>query len=115
VGGADRGERGEGVEGAGPVRRPAAERESGRPRRGGTSYLVGVAPDRIEVVTSIEGIGFAAAWKRRETGSYGGEPFPVLGPDDVVRRRSADGRPRDLTAVRKLARVKPKRQAKRRR
>jgi hypothetical protein len=44
----------------------------------GTIFQIGVAPNRIDVLTSIEGVSFDVAWDRRVASTYGGVPIALL-------------------------------------
>jgi hypothetical protein len=61
-----------------------------------TLIVLGVAPVRIDLLTSIDGVpAFAAAWRRRETGRFGTVPTHFLALRDLVRAKEASGRPQD--------------------
>ncbi len=57
---------------------------------------------RIDVFTSVPGIGFHEAWARRETKSFQGQDLFVTSKLDLVRSKRAAGRDRDLEDVRLL-------------
>ena len=57
---------------------------------------LGVAPNRIDLMTSIDGITFADAWAGRVIGRYGGQPVSYLGRAEFIRNKQAAGRPQDL-------------------
>ena len=57
---------------------------------------IGVPPNRIDIVTGIDGVGFDEAWAGRARGDYGDEPIHVIGRDHLVRNKRACGRPQDL-------------------
>jgi hypothetical protein len=63
---------------------------------------LGVAPNRIDILTQIEGVDFERAWAARATMRYAGQQVPVLGLEDLIRSKRASGRPRDLEDVRAL-------------
>jgi len=62
-------------------------------------YQVGVVPQRIDVITSIEGVTFAEAFPRRLNLEVGGVPVPVLSRDDLICNKRAAGRPKDVVDV----------------
>lgn len=68
----------------------------------GTIFQIGVEPNRIDVITSIEGVDFEAAWTRREGTTYAGIAIAVLGIDDLLVNKKAVGRPQDLLDVETL-------------
>ena len=42
-------------------------------------YQIGVAPRRIEILTSIDGVSFSEAWQERSTWRLGNRDYPVIG------------------------------------
>ena len=68
----------------------------------GNFYVMGRAPNRIDVLTSIAALDFDTAWKNRVRGSYGGEPAAFLSVADLVINKRAVARPQDLLDVEKL-------------
>ena len=71
----------------------------------GTIFQIGVAPNRIDVLTSIEGVSFDVAWDRRVASTYGGTPIALLSLADLLDNKRAVGRPQDLLDVEKLERA----------
>jgi hypothetical protein len=65
----------------------------------GLVFQIGVAPNRIDLLTTIGGVAFDAAWPRRVNVSLWGLTVPVIGRDDLIRSKLAAGRPRDLADV----------------
>jgi hypothetical protein len=73
-------------------------------------YAMGVPPNRIDVLNTIDGITFEDAWPRRVDGRYGDERMWVIGIDDLIANKRAAGRPSDLIDVDRLERRRgPKR------
>ncbi len=70
----------------------------------GTILQIGVAPNRIDVMTSIDGVRFEEAWASRITRSRAGLPIPFIGKEAYVRNKRATGRPRDLADADRLER-----------
>jgi hypothetical protein len=68
----------------------------------GTMFQIGVEPNRIDVITSIEAVSFDDAWARRVRSTYGGVPIHILSKEDLLTNKRALGRPRDLEDVRRL-------------
>ena len=62
----------------------------------GVVYQIGVAPRRIDILTSLTGIDFSTAWGQQVTGNLGGVECPIIGRDDLIRNKRSLGRPRDL-------------------
>jgi hypothetical protein len=67
-------------------------------------FQIGVAPSRIDLLTTIGGVEFAEAWDRRSEVELGGMSVPVIGRDDLIRSKRAVGRERDLADVAELER-----------
>jgi hypothetical protein len=67
--------------------------------RAGTVFQIGVAPIRIDVLTSIDGVGFEEAWTGRLTARFADLPVPVLALRDLIVNKRAAGRPQDLADV----------------
>jgi hypothetical protein len=61
----------------------------------GLIFQIGVAPRRIDVITSIDGVEFAEAWPGRTEVHIEGLVIPVLGRSDLIRNKRAVGRPKD--------------------
>ena len=72
--------------------------------RAGVVYQMGVPPNRIDVLTSVEGLDFAACWLRRATSKYGDVAVAYVGKDDLIVNKRAVGRPQDLEDVKALER-----------
>ena len=71
-----------------------------------TVFQIGVEPNRIDLLTSIEGLDFEPAWSHRETSSYGELPISILGLDDLIACKRHAGRPQDLLDVTWLERAR---------
>ncbi len=63
---------------------------------------IGVPPSRVDLLTSIDGVTFDAAWDHRTTASFLGLTVPVIGRDDLIRNKRATGRTRDMLDVAEL-------------
>lgn len=57
---------------------------------------LGVPPNQIDVMTSVSGVAFADAWKRRVTVDVSGKPIAFLSLVDLRVNKRASGRPKDL-------------------
>jgi len=64
-----------------------------------TVFQIGVSPVRIDILTSIDGVEFDAAWQRRLALDIEGQTVFLLGKDDLIRNKRAAGRPQDLADV----------------
>lgn len=69
----------------------------------GMVVQVGVPPNRIDIVTSIDGVGFPEAWAERVAAVYGDVPIHVIGRSDLIRNKRACGRPQDLVDADRLS------------
>lgn len=72
----------------------------------GTVFQLGVAPNRIDLLTAIDGIEFAAAWPNRVTAEIAGRQAWIIGAADLATNKRAAGRPQDLADVAELERVR---------
>jgi len=61
---------------------------------------LGLPPYRIDILTSITGVGFHEAWDDRLDGTLYGIPVPFLGRDAFIRNKRASGRVKDLEDIR---------------
>jgi len=62
-------------------------------------YQIGVDPNRIDILTGVGGLDFAAAWERRVESTFGGVPIHVIGRDDLIQSKKIAGRWRDLLDI----------------
>lgn len=69
-----------------------------------TVFQIGLAPNRIDLLTELLGVDFAAAWERRATTTYGDCSIPVLSRADLIHNKRTVGRPQDLIDVAELSR-----------
>jgi hypothetical protein len=70
----------------------------------GLIFQIGVAPNRIDVLTEIDGVSFKSAWPARVEAEYGGEPVHVIGRRHLIKNKLASGRPQDLVDAQNLRR-----------
>ena len=73
-------------------------------QRPGVVYQIGIPPNRIDVLTSLEALDFTACWERRVRSTYGQSPVLFLGKEDLIANKRALGRPQDLEDVKALER-----------
>ena len=71
-------------------------------RRPGLVFQIGLAPHRIDLLTSIDGVDFADAWPARFETDLGGLRVPVLSREHLIQNKRASGRPQDLADVARL-------------
>jgi len=77
-----------------------------------TLVVLGIAPVRIDVLTSVDGIAsFSAAWKRRVEGSYGRALAHFVSLADLIASKQAAGRPQDLADLDVLRRASRRRRS----
>lgn len=62
----------------------------------GPVFQIGVAPNRIDVATHVDGIMFDAAWPNRLATTFGDQPIWIIGRADLIQNKAAAGRPQDL-------------------
>ena len=62
-------------------------------------FQIGVAPGRIDILTSIGSIRFADAWQGHVVVDIEGLRVPVIGKECLIRAKLEAGRPRDLADV----------------
>lgn len=62
----------------------------------GTIFQIGVPPNRIDVVTAIDGVTFPEAWQDHVETTYGDQAVPVISRRHLVQNKRASGRPQDL-------------------
>ncbi|MBE3126614.1 MAG: hypothetical protein IMZ57_13305, partial [Acidobacteria bacterium] len=60
---------------------------------------LGIAPLRIDLLTSLKGIPFADAWDRRTTGQYGDIPAFYISKQDLIDHKKLVGRKQDLADI----------------
>lgn len=62
----------------------------------GIVFQIGVAPRRVDVITTIDGIDFDTAWPDRVNAIIDGLRVNVIGKEHLLRNKLASGRPKDL-------------------
>lgn len=65
-------------------------------------YQIGVPPSRIDIMTSVTGLEFDAAWPNRIMATFGDVVAPTLGLDDMRTAKRAAGRLKDLADLEEL-------------
>lgn len=71
-------------------------------------FQIGVAPRRIDFLTSIDGINFEEAQKDRLTIIIDGINVPVISVDNLIKNKKATGRPKDMLDVETLTKPRTK-------
>lgn len=62
-------------------------------------FQIGLPPCRIDLLTHVDGVDFATAWRNRKEITVGEVPAHVLGREQLLANKRAAGRPRDLADV----------------
>lgn len=62
-------------------------------------FQIGTAPRRIDILTSIDGVDFDAAWAERMVAEIDGLTVPVLGRAHLIANKKAVDRPQDRADV----------------
>ncbi len=65
----------------------------------GRIVQLGLAPNRIDLLTSISGVDFDSAWSGRSEGSLDGLAVSFLGRDELLENKRASGRLKDQADV----------------
>jgi hypothetical protein len=65
-------------------------------------YQLGMPPSRIDVLTSITGVEFADAWRRKTDASFGDVPANFIHAVDLIQNKRATARPSDLVDCARL-------------
>jgi predicted nucleotidyltransferase len=63
---------------------------------------LGVAPLRIDILTSVSGVDFAECWPSRQEAVLDGVPVHVIDARSLKANKRATGRPRDLDDLERL-------------
>ena len=61
--------------------------------------MLGHPPNRIDLLTKIDGISFEQAWKNRNLQKIDDILVPVISLQDLIQNKLASGRPKDLSDV----------------
>lgn len=84
---------------------PLQDLTAGDLERPGLVFQIGVPPNRIDIVTAIDGVQFAEAWAGHVETTYGDQVVPIIGRAELIRNKRATGRPQDLLDLEILERV----------
>jgi hypothetical protein len=66
---------------------------------------LGLPPVRADLMTSIEGVPWDAAWAGKASGDCGGVPVHYLGREQFIANKRAVGRPKDIADIAALGDV----------
>jgi hypothetical protein len=67
-----------------------------------TVFQIGIPPLRIDILTKIDGVEFAAAWQDRLHANFGSESASVISLKDLIANKKASGRPQDLVDLQRI-------------
>ncbi|MBK8101646.1 MAG: hypothetical protein IPK26_31575 [Planctomycetes bacterium] len=70
----------------------------------GVVYQIGLPPTRVDILTVVEGLQFAACWPRRAVARFADVEVAYLSRADLITNKRAVGRPQDLDDARELER-----------
>jgi hypothetical protein len=65
-------------------------------------FQIGVAPVRVDILTSIDGVEFDEAWPAKLASEYADQTVPVLSRHHLILNKRASGRLQDLADVEAL-------------
>ena len=65
-------------------------------------FQIGVAPVRIDIITSIDGVDFDDAWPERISSIYDDQPVHVVSRRHLIQNKKSSGRLQDLADVEAL-------------
>lgn len=68
----------------------------------GMIVQLGIAPNRVDLLTTIDGVTFDEAWQGRVEGAFADERVAYLGRRELVRNKIASGRAQDLADLEAL-------------
>ena len=69
-------------------------------------YQLGVAPSRVDVLTSLSGLDFEEDWLRRREAEFGDVSASFIGREDLLKNKRATGRLTDLADCERLLETK---------
>ncbi|MBI4822038.1 MAG: hypothetical protein HY791_37620 [Deltaproteobacteria bacterium] len=72
----------------------------------GTIFMMGIPPNRIDILTTLDGLDFESAWKDRVRTTYGGVAISLLSIDHLIVNKRTVGRAQDLVDVESLERAR---------
>ena len=72
----------------------------------GVILQIGVEPNRIDILTEVEGLSFEEAWSRRQGSTYGDTSMGLLSLEDLITSKRAAGRPQDQVDLEWLEKAK---------
>jgi hypothetical protein len=71
----------------------------------GYFYQMGNPPFRLDIMMSVPGVSFDAAWANRQETQVEGLAIPFISKADLIKTKEASGRDQDVIDVKKLRRA----------
>ena len=68
----------------------------------GITFQIGIEPNRIDLLTEVEGLTFSEAFERRLESTYGGVAIGILSAGDLILNKEKVGRLQDQLDVERL-------------
>ena len=65
----------------------------------GTIIQFGMSPNRIDILTEIDGVSFEEVWDTRVTGLVDDVEVPLISRESLIKNKIASARPKDLADV----------------
>ena len=65
----------------------------------GTVFQIGVQPQRIDIITSIDGVDFDTGWQSHQVVEVNEISVPLIGLENLIINKKASGRPKDIVDV----------------
>ena len=72
----------------------------------GMVFQIGTEPQRIDIVSAVDGLEYSDAVKRAVKMNVDGLEIKVISIDDLIANKRAAGRPKDIADVVALERIK---------
>jgi hypothetical protein len=72
----------------------------------GIIFQMGMPPNRIDIITGIDGVTFSEAWEHRIASAYGDQSVMVIGLNELIRNKESTGRPQDTLDAQTLRQIK---------
>lgn len=68
-------------------------------------FQIGIEPNRIDLISHIEGVDFKESYKKRRKTKYGKETIYIIDLDDLIKNKEILKRPQDILHLEKLKKV----------
>ena len=65
----------------------------------GSTFQMGIPPDRIDILQKLDGVDFDESWESRVEAMIEGTKVPVISAEKLIQNKVAVGRPQDLADV----------------